>query len=483
MAPICRYNRGIQCGKIVVFASCALSCFLETLSDLMEQRVFDLWLGTIESYDGALQLILILDFIWTWARDIYRPAIRRCLREGSDSVRGHSPTSTDAFARSESLPSQRSFPPSIPGSTLTHRPEFNMSGAGHASARGEFTIDDVVSHPLRQWNKSPDLVANWASQTIIRPSDIVSCSFRFLELPDKEESFDSLTRPLKDGSKRKQTLSHLLPLIQQAQYSVPLARKDISTIERGWMGTNMADSKINRSKPHEVLMSFFFFRTFIQRQDWEIKRELYCIAWSIETAEILRKLTDPGLALDYLTYWSSSRVHDVIEATLHVRNVSGKKSVEWAFTDTNLVLCQHEEQSAPNNRLQWTRPPSQGVSGAVLLRYRNLFQAASSGIPPFSELHYRSDRLLWLRRQDHAAEAKEGAILAGKSYQWPEQCPKFCLFVLEGGEIDTSYLGRLLQGAIGNATYDMNSTNGALTFNEKDKNILRSWFRSFGLTT
>ena len=39
------------------------------------QNVVDLWTGNICFVDGALQLLLIVDYIFDWARDIYRPAI------------------------------------------------------------------------------------------------------------------------------------------------------------------------------------------------------------------------------------------------------------------------------------------------------------------------------------------------------------------------------------------------------------------------
>ncbi|KXG51272.1 uncharacterized protein PGRI_095330 [Penicillium griseofulvum] len=37
--------------------------------------VVDLWSGNIRSKNGALQLLLIMDYIFDWARDVYRPAI------------------------------------------------------------------------------------------------------------------------------------------------------------------------------------------------------------------------------------------------------------------------------------------------------------------------------------------------------------------------------------------------------------------------
>jgi hypothetical protein len=44
------------------------------------QRVVDVWRGSILTLDGALQLLLLVDYIFDWARDIYREDIIRELR-------------------------------------------------------------------------------------------------------------------------------------------------------------------------------------------------------------------------------------------------------------------------------------------------------------------------------------------------------------------------------------------------------------------
>lgn len=38
-----------------------------------------MWNGRISSPDGALQVLLIVDYIFDWARDLYRPSILRSL--------------------------------------------------------------------------------------------------------------------------------------------------------------------------------------------------------------------------------------------------------------------------------------------------------------------------------------------------------------------------------------------------------------------
>lgn len=47
---------------------------------IFSQQIFDLWGGSITSKNGALQLLLIVDYVFEWARDIYREDILSKLR-------------------------------------------------------------------------------------------------------------------------------------------------------------------------------------------------------------------------------------------------------------------------------------------------------------------------------------------------------------------------------------------------------------------
>lgn len=42
--------------------------------------IVDVWRGSILTLDGALQLLLLVDYVFDWARDIYREDIIRSLR-------------------------------------------------------------------------------------------------------------------------------------------------------------------------------------------------------------------------------------------------------------------------------------------------------------------------------------------------------------------------------------------------------------------
>ncbi|KAH8700712.1 hypothetical protein BGW36DRAFT_447513 [Talaromyces proteolyticus] len=52
------------------------SCFVKRENGDIKWCVIDLWSGDIRGKDGAIQLLLIVDYIFDWARDIYRSSIQ-----------------------------------------------------------------------------------------------------------------------------------------------------------------------------------------------------------------------------------------------------------------------------------------------------------------------------------------------------------------------------------------------------------------------
>lgn len=72
------------------------ACFIDDTNGQASYCIFDLWTGVLSSKDGALQLLLIIDHIFDWARDIYRPTVLRHLK--SLSSNGASNGSSDTMS-------------------------------------------------------------------------------------------------------------------------------------------------------------------------------------------------------------------------------------------------------------------------------------------------------------------------------------------------------------------------------------------------
>lgn len=463
------------------------------------QQVFHLWHGNLESQDGALQMFQIVDFIWTWARDVYRPQIRKCLSSHASDQREVSPTTTNAFSRSQSVLtvlrarsfSQPLFEPMLEDDTP----------AQEVANDDQQDFQAANSHPFLRWASHRNVSTSWAPHTSIRHSDVVMFSFRILEIPESQESFHELISSLQYDDQEKLTMMlHALKAIQQGQCTSSLKRGQINDMEKYWTGVNTqtpyGGSMLNRLD--EEVEAFFLFRTFCQQEDWQIKREIYCVTWTPRAASVLGMYfgTYIDLTLDDEDSLLSPQYTDFTQAFQQLRKLSGRQSVAYALNNTSLILLPCKDASERGIQLQWREPQSQGMLEQVIAQYVALFDSVSCSENEVRSYHHQCSRLLWVLPTEQAIDTssgleavsddvgKGGAMLAFKPNAWPRQCPRFCLFVLVGhGFQDEANLGSLLRYTI--KERDMYCVfEGAAEDPERlsatDRQLLQSWGDSFG---
>jgi hypothetical protein len=463
------------------------------------QQVFHLWHGNLESQDGALQIFQIVDFIWTWARDVYRPQIRRCLSGSVAHNREISPTSTHHFSRSQSIFSILSVR-SVSRPLLDTMLEDEMS-APEVVGDDQPDFLDASSHPFLRWSGLRDLSTPWAPHTCLRHSDIVMFSFRILEFPETHESFHNLISSLRYDDEKSIMMIHALKAIQQSQYTLPLKRGEIHDIERSWTGVN-TQTPYERSKtshPDQRVEAFFLFRTFCQQEDWQLKREIYCVIWSSKAANVLNSFFET----DYNVFSDKESLpliqhSEFIKPFQQLRQLSGRESVAYALYNTNLILFPCDDDTGRGKQLQWCQPQNQGIAENIIAQTVALFDSASCSEDGMQSYHYQCGRLLWVLPTvlgDIPAElenipdsvGKGGAMLAMKPSAWPQQCPRFCLFVLLGHSVyDDANIGSLLGYTVHEREVYCVIGDAALEtgpLNADDGHLLRSWERSFSRQT
>jgi hypothetical protein len=447
--------------------------------------VFDLWLGTIESHDGALQLIHIVDFIWTWARDIYRPWIRRCLR-GDENRGAFSPTSSDAFSRAGSILSNPSLP-FAHSDNIDAQSAIIVNDMDYAYGGTNSAIEDGQSHPIFDLIVSQDNSAGWASQTRTRHSDVVFFSFQILELPHEKSSLEDLFKTIKDKIHQRMTHSDILKIIRQSQNSIPLTRANLLTIHREWTGSDASLPSVGWSDLDEIVMAFFSFRTWIRPESWQITREICCMIWPAETVKILNELTSMSTSPIGQNGLFPTRIDRVMHEMLRVRNLFGNVSVELAFEETTLVLSQNKDQITSGEQLQWTTLTTQRIDSRAIGRYQKLFEATSSRNSPMADFRIQSGKLLWVRRElvneedmddlTHVSRRSvdSGALFALRPDDWPPEIARFCLFIVEDGPFDGPRLQSMLSRASVNEVFGGSERAVASLGSPNSKHILRSW--------
>ena len=458
------------------------------------QQVFQIWHGNVESQDGAMQLFQIVDFIWTWARDVYRPQIRRCLSRDVLHQRETSPTSTNPFPRSQSVLSVLSRP-SLSQPLLETMVEDDIT-TQEVVNDNQPDSENESSHPFLRWAGRGDASTPRAPHTSIRHADIVMFSFRILEIPESPEIFHDLISSLRYDHGNS-TMLDALKAIQQNQYTLPLTRGEIRDIETYWTGgeTRKPNGQSNMSNPDETVEAFFLFRTFCQQEDWQVKREVYCVIWSSRASSVLSMFLETDidlfLAKDSLL---SIQHYEFIQAFQQLRNISGRESVSHALNNTSLILLPCDDGSEHGSQLQWREPQGQGLPEYVIAESVALFDSASCSEEVVQSHHHQSGRLLWVPGTGTATNpspdlgtipdscGKGGAMLALRPGGWPQQCPRFCLFVLLRQDFDDEgRLGTLLRYTIQErdmyCVYE-DAAREQEQLSVADRHLLKSWGNS-----
>ena len=448
--------------------------------------MYDLWLGTIESYDGALQLLQIVDFIWSWARDIYRHQIRNCLRYHDDDYRGSSPTSTNPLARSESVFSTSSI------RSISHALLETRENSVMPSENGFYihpNTQDASSNPFLKWANYRDVSAPWTAQTSIRHANIVSLSFRVILIPHIWEDIHTVLHSSMFEEDMRAGALGLLEALQQPSYSILLRRRHIWQLAKNWTGKDMSSyDPSSATNPDEVIRATFFFRTICQSHTWQIEREICCITSTFTGTDV-----EPHPDGRFLLH----QHFQILIALAKVRNIFGKESVSYALQNCSLILRHSHYPDEGEGRLRWDSLPNQEDSS--IGQYVDLFNSATRDSETSRLYYHHSVGLLQVHRTGEMTEVppclptisenagKAGAMIAVRPSSWPVECPRFCLFVLPENGIDNkARLGRLLHDAIEDRNFyfaESDTAHGRTTWGAADWKLLRDWEAFLSLET
>ncbi|KAF2707544.1 hypothetical protein K504DRAFT_535194 [Pleomassaria siparia CBS 279.74] len=440
-------------------------------------RIYELWQGTIQSQDGALQLLLIVDFIWSWARDVYRPSVRKVLFDSVTSSCSFSSTSTDRFRLSVSLPSASGPTPtmydwdpmqvdeSVVDTERTGGPYPNV-GHGPPEIEDERTavIKDASSHVSLRWTVGHELAPSWAKFGSIRYSNIVRFEFRCLNVyrvgglnlppvdPDDHSVFD--------------ILSKMAFLIRPEQLN---ELKDLWT-------TNFAS--IPGLGLNKVVRATIFFQTYCDQSTWEIKRVLNCIVWEDEPFTTVSRTYPHHLPINHGKP-EYIKMNDLERTILDIQRICGRDSVWYALRNVSIALLPGRGSESP----EWVSFDKAEMPDKAFEFLRGLAEITDLGesVVSCGKLY---GALLHIDpgfgRRDHVTipdieqDTRNGdAMLAVRSPSSSASCLEFCLFVLlEENQDDKDILCQFLENAITQRDY---YGEGDYQFSDSDWQTLSSW--------
>lgn len=233
-----------------------------------KKRIVDVWRGSILSRDGALQLLLLIGYIFDWARDAYRVDIIRELRV---LACGSNDSASTVFADSDIY------------STFSAR---------------TVALDYIEDQMSSDAAEDPDIPARDdftkydSRHGIIRHATFVQS--RYSGIIINKDNFPTLAKSTEAGI-LKRFCRNMFWYFGRATF---LHASDLDAMEEDWTGTRRRHGQDPRCK-YLVVTSF---ATYISNR-WQIIRELFTVAIALDTwpdfvAAAGNKLEDdPGMSV------------------------------------------------------------------------------------------------------------------------------------------------------------------------------------------
>jgi hypothetical protein len=232
------------------------------------KRVIDVWHGCITSRDGALQLLLLVDYLFDWARDRYREDIIGALRivgRGESDAASGVYQDTDIFS-------------TVPLDNM-HRPsqvtEDDRNLSNYISAQSSFLALDSPA-------------------AVFRHATFVESRYYCLYITgDNVKTFLQSTTQTRVQSLCRLILGHM-------SQSILVDPDTLDAIEEEWTGVSRSSAPSYRPQAQEQFHVVMSFTTYLSTQ-WHQVRELSAIALTRDAWKVVgdasglkkRKLREP----------------------------------------------------------------------------------------------------------------------------------------------------------------------------------------------
>ncbi|OTA88713.1 hypothetical protein M434DRAFT_374600 [Hypoxylon sp. CO27-5] len=251
-------------------------CYVDETYGRLRYNIHPLWGGDLTTLDGALQLILIVDYILDWARDIYRPSIMRGLKS-LVTGKGYDEVSLDLESEIYSV-KDRVFD-WIPPEAADFEFEEHLGTV----------IEDLDPEAVTDQNDLLDGLPNTKLGSFRSASQV---NYRFNGLNITEDNVESLLiliqGPDDELSMSSMHAQNLDIKLQSCNELIVTTQHTLDEIESMWTGEKRkTDSTFSAASDVELYV-ILEYRCFIG-PSWDVVRELTCLAVSKPAFVILQE--------------------------------------------------------------------------------------------------------------------------------------------------------------------------------------------------
>ncbi|KAF7593678.1 hypothetical protein BBP40_011088 [Aspergillus hancockii] len=421
-------------------------------------RVIELWQGTILRADCALQLCLIIDFIYDWAIEVYRNEILDCLLAGRErTLSTYRSPSDSTLGQIAELSQSSTSTYTLSTGTLPDTISCSSDQEMATSSSDTIQADDVISL-LSQPSDDTEMLdatiyANSLSSAtlvesspeaddmgVIRNANEIFFTFNHLILPETDEELISILTSISPNDFVPEVAQTLLETFCVEEPLV-LNYEFVNQVEELWTGT-ISEHTSNGEEPVIANVSF---RSYLRHTDWQVLRNISCITASVRAINRLGNIALNGYnsLVDGAYLIANNPPLDVVR---NLRTLSGQESAAAATENLCLILRTGPFKDGWTRALEAVDFPRRIWKG---------LDTNTPSIPLFPILFYSSV----LTRVDEGSctdlggvlprlsrtTRSDGALILKRPASWYPQCPKYCLVFFDGSDIeDTARMGRTI---------------------------------------
>ncbi|KAF2809204.1 uncharacterized protein BDZ99DRAFT_533885, partial [Mytilinidion resinicola] len=241
------------------------AAFIKYDAGVKTYRIVDLWDGRLVPKEGALRLLLIIDYIFDWARDIYRETIISELRSLSASDTHSLSNDSDVISMLDRL---------------------NFSSM-------EIGLDDNTQEPANEIPPVVGSVYHRLDSAYGAVRDARSIRSRFMSLYITEDNLSAFMTSMRTTEQAKSAARAILRFLRDCWR---VSAEALDNIEQMWTGKDRENENLYR--PTKCFLVMVTLSAYLS-PSWEQTRELSYLAVSVDAIEALVRHADQKIVGDW----------------------------------------------------------------------------------------------------------------------------------------------------------------------------------------
>jgi hypothetical protein len=304
--------------------------------------------------DDSLQLLLIIDYIADWAREIYRPAILRQLKSFATGIPYDLVSvsiESEILSRREQIANWIPAPPTVM-ETFEPLEHFDLTPI-------PVLHENVLSIPIPNTQRGS-----------LRTASIFESRIFGLRLTEDncKRVLEFAGGPGREDNKCRKAARDIVNFIAQWDELIAISEADLDYFEDSWTGDIHADNRASTASGTATFYVLIEYSTFMTSA-WDIAKEVSYVAVSKEALEILFRKAEfkkPPETLDSMHGKARPCSHHVWRATIEcLRLGSPWQHFSAAVTCTLLTLY-----SLPDRKRLDHSPPTEALGFGYIQRSR-----------------------------------------------------------------------------------------------------------------